>query len=295
MNAERYRFRPLLAPALTAHEARALLDLMEKRGRGFYEVEIGSGYAKTLVLVEEDIVELMGHKLAKEDLELMAYKDERAAYVVLEKGIFKVEIRTRMSYYKLVAPYAGKAPTLEINGIHMHRIVDVDPWTDSLMKVRLARVRPGDQVLDVCTGLGYTAIISRLFGADYVLTLEKDENVLKIAEANPWSRRLADPQVDTILCDATLYLPNLESGSFDVVIHDPPRFSRTTGHLYSLEFYRELYRVLRRGGRLFHYTGAPGARYRRLNVPGGVASRLRKAGFDVRIVRGAGGVVGFKY
>lgn len=39
-------------------------------------------------------------------------------------------------------------------------------------------------------------------------------------------------------------------------MHNPPRFS-IAGELYGLDFYRALYRVLRRDGKLFHYTGEP--------------------------------------
>ena len=233
-----------------------------------------------------------GHVLDEERLrKMIRHKD--SVFIIEGRETYRVEVRNGRRYYKLWAPITGRAPTLEISGVHMHRIVEVDPWTDSLMKVNLARVRAGARVLDVCTGLGYTAIASRLRGARYVLTIEKDENVLKIAKANPWSRRLADPQVDIILGDAVEVLPGLPSGSFHVIVHDPPRLS-LAGELYSLEFYRELYRVLRRRGILFHYTGNPGGKYRRLNIAKGVAQRLRAVGFKVAYAREALGVIGFK-
>jgi hypothetical protein len=66
------------------------------------------------------------------------------------------------------------------------------------------------------------------------------------------------------------------------------------GDLYSGEFYRELYRVMRRKGRLFHYVGDLDSRSGR-NVVKGVARRLEEAGFS-RIVRkpGAFGVVAYR-
>ena len=63
-------------------------------------------------------------------------------------------------------------------------------------------------------------------------------------------------------------------------MHDPPRFSGSTGDLYSLEFYKELHRVLKPRGLLFHYTGEP----RRRGAPSilkGIRERLEKAGFRV--------------
>ncbi|MDP2717459.1 MAG: SAM-dependent methyltransferase, partial [Candidatus Micrarchaeota archaeon] len=73
-------------------------------------------------------------------------------------------------------------------------------------------------------------------------------------------------------------LPLLDAGSFDVACHDPPRLSMA-GELYGLAFYRELFRVLRRGGKLFHYTGAPGKKSGK-NISRGVKARLLEAGFS---------------
>jgi predicted methyltransferase len=53
-----------------------------------------------------------------------------------------------------------------------------------------------------------------------------------------------------VLGDAVEVLKELESEEYDAVFHDPPRYS-LAGELYSREFYSELYRVLKRGGKLF--------------------------------------------
>jgi predicted methyltransferase len=50
------------------------------------------------------------------------------------------------------------------------------------------------------------------------------------------------------------------------------------GHLYSAEYYRELHRVLKRGGRLFHYIGDLRSKSGR-NVAKSAARRLQEAGF----------------
>jgi predicted methyltransferase len=64
----------------------------------------------------------------------------------------------------------------------------------------------------------------------------------------------------------------------DAVLHDPPRFG-IAGELYSQAFYDQLARVLRRKGRLFHYTGAPNRLTTGRDVPAEVARRLQRAGF----------------
>jgi predicted methyltransferase len=188
------------------------------------------------------------------------------------------EVRGR-HYYKLVPTSPGAPPTLEIDGIHMHRVSGTDPWRDAVSKVSAARVRRGHRVLDICTGLGYTAIASLRRGARLVHTVEVDENVLWLAERNPWSRGLASDRVAVILGDASEVVWLLPEAHYDRVIHDPPRFTSRTSSLYTLDFYRRLYELLRPGGVIYHYTGEPGRVHGR-RLPERVSSLLRQAGFE---------------
>lgn len=173
-------------------------------------------------------------------------------------------------------PTAG-APTLLIGGIPMHRIKDTDPHRDTLEKVRSIKPVVG-QVLDTHTGLGYTAIEAART-ADHVLTIEIDPAVLEIARQNPWSQALFDnPKISQRLGDCFDVVQELASDSFDRIIHDPPAFA-LAGHVYSRGFYEELYRVLRRKGRLFHYVGNPDSPSGR-SMTRGVVRRLKEAGFE---------------
>jgi predicted methyltransferase len=70
----------------------------------------------------------------------------------------------------------------------------------------------------------------------------------------------------------------LPGEAFDAVLHDPPRFG-IAGALYSQSFYDQLARVLKRRGKLFHYTGTPNRLTSGRDVPKEVAARLRRAGF----------------
>ena len=74
----------------------------------------------------------------------------------------------------------------------------------------------------------------------------------------------------------------LPAGSVDAVLHDPPRFG-IAGELYSQVFYDQLARVLKRRGKLFHYTGAPNKLTSGRDVPSEVAKRLRRAGFVAKL------------
>jgi len=187
-------------------------------------------------------------------------------------------------YYRLCRSSPGWAPTLEINGIVMHSKLE-DPIKLSRRKTRHAR----GFVLDCCTGLGYTAMTAAE-RARRVLTVEVDWNVLVLARLNPVSRGLfADPRIDIVVGDIFDVVRGLRDESVNYVVHDPPRLSHSTQRLYSEELYAEYYRVLKRGGGMFHYTGATGSRYRGLRVWAGVASRLRRVGFRVvRVVEGFG-------
>ncbi len=172
-------------------------------------------------------------------------------------------------------PTAG-APTLLVSGIPMHRVKDIDPWEDTARKVRTIAPLRG-RVLDTCTGLGYTAIAAART-AEEVVTIELDPLVLEIARQNPWSQALFhDPRIVQRIGDTSDLIADFPDQSFSRIIHDPPAFS-LAGELYSGAFYRQLYRVLRWRGRLFHYVGdlasPAGQRLAR-----GVARRLQEAGF----------------
>src|ERR1700730_3012552 len=179
-----------------------------------------------------------------------------------------------------------------MTGFVMHRIKDVDPWQDTQRKI--AAITPiSGRVLDTATGLGYTAILASR-AAESVTTIELDPGAQEMARLNPWSQELFDnPKITQLMGDAYDVVPTFEDESFGRIIHDPPTFS-LAGDLYSGVFYRELYRILKRGGRLFHYIGDPESKASG-GVTKGALRRLQEAGFT-RVVRRAEayGVVAYK-
>ena len=173
------------------------------------------------------------------------------------------------------------APTMLVSGVPMHRIKDTDPWRDTLAKTKTIAPLTG-RVLDTATGLGYTAIVASETASE-VVTIELDPAGLEIARQNPWSRELFErPTIQQLIGDAADMLPTLADASFARILHDPPQLS-LAGHLYSEDFYRELRRVLARGGRLFHYIGDPNSPFGS-RTTSGVMRRLHDAGFR-RVVR----------
>ncbi len=179
--------------------------------------------------------------------------------------------------------YTDDAPTMEIDGVKMHRSMGISPWEDSRCKVRDA-VKRGMDVLDTCTGLGYTAIIAAKQGANSVQSFERNEAVLKTAAFNPWSEGFFNNE-KIISNFGSVYdgIKNFKDAQFDAIIHDPPRFSHA-GELYSAEFYNETFRVLRHGGKMFHYIGDPDSSFGKKHYAG-INLRLREAGFETVIIK----------
>ncbi len=177
-------------------------------------------------------------------------------------------------------PTGWGPPTFEIDGIKMLPTAQVSPLEDARRKVGLVRPR-GGMVLDTCAGLGYFAACCLDAEATKVLSWEKSPEVLWLRSINPWSPPAGGP-LSLTLGDIVEAIASLPAASVDVVLHDPPRFG-IAGELYSSAFYTELARVLRRKGRLFHYTGNPNALTSGRDVPGEVLRRLQLAGFSARL------------
>jgi predicted methyltransferase len=192
-----------------------------------------------------------------------------------------------------VSRYAGKliklvptqwnVPTFEIDGIKMLPTAKESPLDDARRKVAL--VQPlGKSLLDTCGGLGYFAACCLDAGVARIQSFEKNEDVLWLRRLNPWS---PDPdesngRLQLAHADVSDAIAALPDAAFDAALHDPPRFG-IAGELYSLAFYRQLARVLRRGGRLFHYTGSPNRLTSGRDVPREVAKRLETAGFKAEL------------
>lgn len=191
---------------------------------------------------------------------------------------FRPAARFDRSLVKLV-PTEWGAPTFEIDGIKMLPTAQVSPYEDAGRKVELVVPR-GKVVLDTCGGLGYFAAWCLEARAARVLSFEKNPDVIWLRSLNPWSPA-AGPGLELSEGDVALEIERLPTASFDAVLHDPPRFG-IAGELYSQAFYDQLARVLRRRGRMFHYTGTPNALTSGRDLPREVAARLRRAGFEVR-------------
>jgi predicted methyltransferase len=267
------------------------LLLAYSEGKKSAIIDFDLGFSQKEVILKEYEIEV----------ENLVFPFELIEQIAKKQAIFELSEPPKIiafydeRYYKL-EPIENSAPTLEIDGIRMHRTKMVSPLEDAENKIILAAIQINDEVLDICTGLGYTAISAMDVGAR-VTTIEKDHNVIEIAKYNPYSRVLFENNVKNkiklIINDASEEIKSFGDESFDVVLHDPPRFS-LAGELYSEGFYRDLYRILRKGGRLLHYVGNPGSKYRGKDFVKGVQNRLVNVGFEVQKTPDGESVLGFK-
>jgi len=254
--------------------ARQVLGAME-RGEDRIDISVDLNLSRgTFALDGDELILDAGNRLGRAQLQQIAAKENRI--FTLEDGELEVlEVRDD-GYYKLVP--TDQAPLLEISGVKMHISKGVNPF-DSAGQMAGQVVKKGDRVLDTCSGLGYAASAALKLGAREVVSVERSATVMALRQRNPWSQGLFSAGIQLVHADIDDYIRELVAESFDAVIHDPPRFS-LAGELYGERFYREIYRVLKRRGALFHYTGNPHLLRRGTSFVDQAAQRLRAAGFS---------------
>ncbi len=244
------------------------------------EISLDLGITKSKIEIRgREVIFPDSQHLGIEEIRKIA-KDKRTIYLLKEDHLHKIQFfdEKTKKFYKLVVVEENSPPTLEISGIHMHRVKNTNPLKDTLKKVSSIPIHGVG--LDTCTGLGYTSIMASE-KANRVVTVEIDKNVFEIARLNPWSRKLFSnrTKIDLILGDV-FYLVRSFRKKFDFIIHDPPRYSLAP-KLYSQEFYHYLYKILKKPGYLFHYTGKPEMKKRK-KIIANIKARLKRAGFTVR-------------
>jgi len=263
---------------LSRHAAAAILDGIA-HDRAYLTVSLDLGRTTTAVAVETGIVRFPdGQSLAATELEAVVAQSV-SVFAVIEDSLEKVTWFSEETGKVYTLRATDGWPALEISGILMHRIKGTDPEADAASKIAtIAPVR--GRGLDTCCGLGYSAI-QAMRTAERITVFEIDPNVLEMARINPYSAPLFEEGsgIEVRNEDVAEAIEQLPDAAFDFIVHDPPTLA-VAGDLYGDHFYAQLLRVLRLGGRLFHYTGDPGSRHRRQDLPGRVAQRLAALGFS---------------
>ncbi len=275
---------------ISHYQANSLLSARGTQSAKEFSPDLGLSIL-TVALNETGVCFPDGESLSWDALAQIA-ADENSCFWV-ENGQAQAIQTFSETYQRVYTLYPTKsAPTMLVSGLPMHRIKGTDPWRDTRSKIK-ALGRVGGHVLDTTTGLGYTAILASEHAAQ-ITTVELDPAAQAIARKNPWSQKLFDtPKIEQVIGDSYDVIATFVAGHFSAIIHDPPMFS-LAGELYSLEFYRQAYRVLKPNGRMFHYIGDPESKSGR-RVTGGVVRRLKQAGFrEVRPRPQAFGVLALK-
>jgi predicted methyltransferase len=259
---------------LSHYQVKKLLHCEEKRKS--VRISLDLGRSEDVVMLGDEISFPNGERLTWEMVDQIS-ADENSCFLVESGEATKIQEYSNVFNRVYTLYPTESAPTMLVSGIPMHRIKDVTPWEDTRNKIKaFGRIR--GHVLDTATGLGYTAILASEY-ASHVTTVELDPIVQLIAKRNPWSFDLFDnPKITQLIGDANDVILKFEGETFDGIIHDPPMFSMA-GELYSSWFYRQIHRILKPGGCMFHYIGNPrsksGSRTTR-----SVVMRLKQVGFS---------------
>lgn len=264
-------------PLLTRPVAEAMLAARDA-GADAWDGSLDLGRSADVVALHADAWQWRGKRYP------YAHKiKDRTIYYWQGDG-FEPVSRYADSLIKLV-PTEWGAPTFEIDGIKMLPTAKESPIEDARRKVALVQPR-GKVLLDTCGGLGYFAACCLEAGVARIRSFEKNADVLWLRTLNPWSPDPDAPasggRLELAHADVSQAITRVADASVDALLHDPPRFG-IAGELYSQAFYDQLARVLRRGGRLFHYTGSPNRLTSGRDVPREVARRLEASGFKAQL------------
>ena len=154
--------------------------------------------------------------------------------------------------------------------------------------VKPAQVKDGFKILDICFGIGYNSlcavhkhrdisiiglendpkIISKIMDIEVPDYLREDYEIIKRSSKGRYLDKPRGIKIDIVIGDAKKSVKELKE-KFDAVFLDP--FSpKKAPEMWGLEFFEEIYRVMKLGGRLTTYSCS------RI-----VRDNLRKTGFKV--------------
>ena len=259
-----------------------------------FDISLDLGMSKSKITREGNyIIFPDGQKLDMGIIKKANKRGDHDCFLVEKGSLYFIYIFENQTAYKLYEPHMDYPPTLWINGSVMHTISVSNPVEDSRHKVKVLGEINGE-VLDTCFGLGYTAIELKNAGADKVYTYEISKAVLEIAKVNSWSKEaFSSNKISIHNSDIIPAIRQFPEEKFSFILHDPPNI-KINGDLYSLAFYKELYRVIERNGTLYHFVGGGRIpREHKVDYTKGVIKRLYTAGFR-KVVKSYRGVVAYK-
>lgn len=240
------KYENQLLPLLTKHEAEKIKESLGKTkitldlGKSLTEVDVKE--SSVIIDYNDQVNELTLKALDKIKSNKIYYLENNQIHLLA----FFSEITNY--YYQLVP--SNDWPTFLISSTPMHRYTKMSPAQQVANKMKL--IKPQGMVLETCCGLGYAAI-AEARKAKKVITFEIDKNSLRMCELNPFSQDLFKlTNIKIIQQDVVKGIKQFQDCFFDRIHHDPPKH-KYAPLLYSREFYKDMYRVLKDDGIMFHY------------------------------------------
>jgi uncharacterized protein len=251
------------------------INFMKKNKKGLMPVNFGKNIVNFYFESKDAFID--GIKIEEKYLNKIE-KNKEKAFLIEDGKVYKIQLFDEKTnkFYKLRPTSIDTAPTMEISGIPMHITVEMNPMEDTLNKIK--GIEPVCGIcLDTCLGLGYSAaeLAKR---AKKVIAFEISECAFEMIKINPWSEIMDMNNVDLRIENVVEGIKSFSDEYFDVIIHDPPSYKFAV-ELYLEDFYLDLYRVMKKGARLYHYVGEPGKKNQGLDIPTKVKDRLIKIGF----------------
>ena len=143
---------------------------------------------------------------------------------------------------------------------------------------RIEKDKLKGNALDSGTGLGYTAIATSKT-ASSIITIEVDANVIEMQKLNPYSQELFNnKKIKASQGDVSEEIKKFKEQEFDSIIFDSGT-PHSSGNFFSLDNYKQAFRVLKNRGKLYHYIpDIHKERGRDFKVE--IMTRLNQAGFN---------------
>ena len=252
-----------MLPIISSEELRKINKAIEQNLKEI-EISLDLGLSKIKLNLAKN-----GFIFDSKLIETRKVKDgDKSCYLITQTGLEKLQFISHESgkFYKLVPTQFR--PILKISGTSMHKKEFLD---------RLQRDRLYGNVLDSGTGLGYSSIIISKT-AEKVTTIEIDENVIEIAKLNPYSRELFNSRkIKRIIGNICQEIKKFENKEFNFVILDGGSV-KGSEEFFSLDNYKEVFRVLKPKSKLYHYVPKHQIKRGR-DFATEVIDRLKKSGF----------------
>ena len=235
--------------------------------KGKKEIDISLDLGKTLSKIQLNKDEIILPDKTKVKPDKIKDKDKNC-YIIKNNKFIKLQFFSKETdkLYKLIP--TSFRPILKISATSMHKM----PFIEKIKKLKL-----NGKILDSGTGLGYTAIAASQH-AKQVITIEWDPNVIEIAKLNPYSLEIYEKKnIKQINADFTKEVKKFKTNEFDNIILDAGTVHQS-GDFFSTNNYKEVYRVLKPNGKLFHYLPQSGI-MRGRDYIGEIIKRLKTLDF----------------